>query len=62
MKKFSYEDFKFYTLMSNSRLLNLAKNNEYAFVPLADMCNHKNPMECKWYYDFDKDSFCIDAV
>lgn len=62
--KFSLEDFKKARTMVASRIFNFKQNGEetVAFVPYADMLNHRTNNQTKWYYSDEKGGFMMEAV
>jgi hypothetical protein len=60
-KKFSFEDYKYTNILSSSRTFDLTIRGKSVRVmcPFADMMNHKNPTENKWYFDNKTNSFQV---
>lgn len=52
-KQFKFEDYKYANILSSSRSFDLNVNGKITrtMCPFADMMNHKNPTENKWYFD-----------
>lgn len=42
--------------------LNIRGKFTMSMAPFADMLNHKNPMECRWYFDNKTNCFTVEAV
>jgi len=64
IKKFDFNDFRYANLMSSSRTFDLDMDgvSTRCMVPYADMMNHKNPMENKWFYDSKTKCFTVEAL
>ena len=48
-------------MMTSSRtfLINVNGKVTGAYVPYADMLNHKEPRETAWYYDNERQGFVV---
>ena len=53
MKQFHFNEFRYCNLISSSRSFDLVIDGvkTRCMVPYADMINHKNPPETKWFFD-----------
>lgn len=62
--KFTYQEFSEALTMTISRCFRLMVNGveTIAFVPFADMVNHKYPKSTKWEYDNQKMGFVLKAI
>ena len=50
-------------MLTCSRIFGININGKKtdAFVPYADMLNHRRPKQTTWYYDDDRGGFVIEA-
>jgi protein-histidine N-methyltransferase len=52
-RRFTFEQFRYFRLMASSRIFgfNIGALKTSAFVPFADMINHRRPKSSFWVYD-----------
>ncbi|KAL4487539.1 hypothetical protein ABPG72_007059 [Tetrahymena utriculariae] len=60
----TFEDFCWARMTASSRVFGLQINEQKtdAFVPLADMLNHRRPKQTSWQYDDQREGFVIQAL
>jgi len=63
IKQFSFTKFCWARMTASSRIFGLKINKKKtdAFVPLADMLNHRRPKQTSWSFHEDIKSFVIEA-
>lgn len=60
----TFRDFCWARITASSRIfgLNIHGNKTDAFVPLADMLNHRIPKQTSWTYSDEREGFIIEAM
>jgi histone-lysine N-methyltransferase SETD3 len=63
-RQFSLEEFTKTRMAVSSRIFSIEVQGKVtdAFVPLADMLNHRRPRQTNWTYDDSKGGFIVEAV
>jgi len=62
--EYSFHDFCWARMTASSRIFGIVINGEKtdAFVPVADMLNHRRPKQTSWFYSDEKKGFIIESL
>jgi len=62
--QYSFQEFCWARMTASSRIFGIVigETKTDAFVPLADMLNHRRPKQTSWFYSNEKEGFIIESL